>query len=80
MIKSILLISYLTLFGCICGLAGLASSASNVTNAHAVYMHVTSETPEGFRLILITTIWLSILAGGCICLAGKVRKLENKIQ
>jgi len=80
MIKTISIIAYLTLFGCICGAAGLMLSASNYTNAYAAYMNVTSEDPEGFMLILATVIWLSILSAGCIYLAGRVRKLENEIR
>jgi hypothetical protein len=74
--KILTVISYLTLFGGLCGAAGLIATASGSKTTCATFGYITSETPEGFNLILIIIIWLSFLSIGCIYLSNKVNKLE----
>jgi len=74
--KILTIISYLTLFGGLCGTVGLIATALGSKTTYASFGYITSETPEGFNLILVIIIWLSILSIGCIYLSHKIKKLE----
>jgi len=77
MIRTIQILSWLTLFVCLCCTAGLIASYSGSGNGYASYWSITSQTPEGFQTILFSIIWLSIMSLSCLYLIHRVRVFEN---
>ena len=64
-------ISFLTLFGCLCGFMGLVATAMGSETSHAELLGVSSKTPEGFKLIAVCVSWLAFLSVGVIYMANK---------